>query len=98
MEVDSVFTCRDVKGVTVFVLNSDGYLPKEYDPDVFVASMYILLEVLLEDPKDQQSGISLLVDASGMGLKNFEKETEKRLTDMYQVYVDTELMIALVSY
>lgn len=90
----SVFICRDAKGATVYVFNTEGYLPRQYGTDLFIAAMYILLEVLLEDPIDQQRGISFLLDASGMGFKNFHQETEKKLTDMFQVHILYQLTTA----
>lgn len=74
---------RDVNGAALFVIDAGKYQPGRFTVDQLLRLSFFMGNRVIDSPKTQDSGVTIIVDMSGFEWKNFELGMQRQILNMF---------------
>eukprot|EP01129_Flabellula_baltica_P003737 TRINITY_DN13470_c0_g1_i1.p1 TRINITY_DN13470_c0_g1~~TRINITY_DN13470_c0_g1_i1.p1 ORF type:complete len:255 (-),score=54.41 TRINITY_DN13470_c0_g1_i1:25-768(-) len=75
----SVPLLRDIEGRPSIVVRVQNFYPRKFGMKRSAVMFYLMLQVVIRELEDQERGIHVVLDVTGLGVSNFDPSVQKSL-------------------
>lgn len=74
---------RDRNGAALFIIDAGKHIPGAFSPDDIIRLAFFMGEKIISSPRTQSTGITIIVDMTEFGWKNFDLALQKSVLNLF---------------